>query len=73
MHFSGEFTMGNIVILAVMVFGFGVSWTRVGSDIKAIKEWIKSHLRAHESKDKDLEDLKLDFARHEGRENGKAG
>lgn len=66
MHFSGEFTFGNVVILAVMIFGFGVSWTRVGSDISAIKEWIKLHLHSHETKDKELDQLKVDFARHQG-------
>ena len=62
MHFSGEFTFGNVVILAVMIFGFGVSWTRVGSDIKAIKDWIKLHIHMHESRDKEVDNLRLDFA-----------
>jgi hypothetical protein len=66
MHFSSEITLGNIGLLLVMVFGFGVSWTRVGGDIKTIKDWIASHLHAHEMKDKDLDQLKVDFARHQG-------
>jgi hypothetical protein len=68
MHLSGEITVGNIIILCVMIFGFGVSWTRIGSDIKTIKDWIAAHTRAHELKNGELEALKIGFARHEARE-----
>jgi len=70
MHFSGEVTFGNVVILCVMIFGFGVSWTRIGADIKAIKDWIAAHARAHELKNGELEELKMGFARHEARDQG---
>jgi hypothetical protein len=68
MHLSGEITVGNVIILCVMIFGFGVSWTRIGADINAIKEWIRQHTRAHELRNGELEELKIGFARHEARE-----
>jgi hypothetical protein len=70
MHFSDEMTVGNIIILCVMIFGFGVSWTRIGSDINAIKQWIAAHTRLHELRNGELEALKIGFARHEAKQEG---